>query len=297
MNPPDNAVQAQETVRAVFEEGFRVLVAAGIECAVVDAELLIGHVLGLNRGQIQAAIATGQTVESAEGDTIRTLFYRRASREPVQHIMGVAPFRYLELQVGVGVFVPRPETEFLAGLAIDFLKTYEEKCPLGVDLGTGSGAIALAMATEFPSSRIVAVEKSAEAYLWAERNFAAINSSNAHLLRADLAETSTLAELNGTVSVVVSNPPYIPDSALPRDPEVRLFDPAVALYGGADGLDVIRSVSHTAARLLKPGGTLLIEHGETQAAHIQQLLHRDGWSGIETHRDLTDRDRVTVAIA
>ena len=139
-----------------------------------------------------------------------------------------------------------------------------------------------------------AVENSPDAFVWTSRNFDEVGAENATLVFGDLADA--LPELDGTVSVVISNPPYIPADAIPRDPEVRLFDPAHALYGGADGLDVVRQVSGTALRLLRPGGVLVIEHGELQGAQIRRLLAADGWRATATHRDLTTRDRATTAL-
>nr|WP_242616454.1 peptide chain release factor N(5)-glutamine methyltransferase [Microterricola gilva] len=268
--------------------------AAGILDAHIDAELLIGHVLGLSRGELQARIVTDSTLGATEAATVKQMVERRAAREPLQHITGVAPFRSLELAVGPGVFVPRPETEQVAQLAIDALHAAAVQSPIGVDLGTGSGAIALAMATEVPRARIWAVENSPEAFVWTSRNFRETDADNATLQFADLADA--LHELDGTVSVVISNPPYIPQDAIPRDPEVRLFDPEHALYGGEDGLDVVRHVSQTALRLLHAGGTLVIEHGELQAAEIAALLTADGWRAVASHRDFTTRDRATTAL-
>ena len=199
------------------------------------------------------------------------------------------------MQVGPGVFVPRPETEQVAQFAIDALRSLPDPEPIGVDLGTGSGAIALALAVEVPNARIWAVENSPEAFPWTTRNFSQVGAANATLVFGDLADA--LPELDGTVAVVISNPPYIPADAIPRDPEVRLFDPAHALYGGADGLDVVRHVSRTALRLLRPGGVLVIEHGELQGAEIRALLAQDGWRAPATHRDYTTRDRATTALA
>ena len=270
------------------------LTEVGIDDAEVDADLLIGHVLGQSRGQVQAAAILRTALSAADADTIRALSIRRSQREPLQHVTGRAPFRSLELNVGPGVFVPRPETEGVAQLAIDALKAMAGPEPIGIDLGTGSGAIALAMATEVPHARVFACENSVDAFPWTSRNFAEVAAPNARLVFADLAEA--FPELNGTVSVVASNPPYIPADAIPRDPEVRLFDPAHALYGGADGLDVVRLVSQTGLRLLHAGGALIIEHGELQGAEIRALLDADGWRATATHRDLTTRDRATTAL-
>ncbi|KFF59913.1 SAM-dependent methyltransferase [Cryobacterium sp. MLB-32] len=267
---------------------------AGIADAEVDADLLIGHVLGQSRGEVQAAGILRKTLNEADALAILALVDRRARREPLQHITGRAPFRALNLLVGPGVFVPRPETEQVAQFAIDALRSMPDPAPIGVDLGTGSGAIALCLATEVPHARVFAVENSPEAFEWTSRNFAEVGAPNATLEFGDLADAFT--ELNGTVAVVISNPPYIPADAIPRDPEVRLFDPAHALFGGADGLDVVRQVSTTALRLLRSGGVLVIEHGELQGAAIRAILAADGWRAPATHPDYTSRDRATTAI-
>jgi release factor glutamine methyltransferase len=282
------------TVRALFERSVQILARAGVPTPDVDAELLIGHVLGATRGQVQSLTITDRPVGVEDAVAITEAVERRAVREPLQHITGVTAFRSLELAVGPGVFVPRPETEFVAGLAIDSLRADPSESPLAVDLGTGSGAIALSLATEVPHARVVAVENSTAAFIWAKQNFASVDARNARLVFIDL--VVALPELDGLVSVVVSNPPYIPEGAIPRDPEVRLFDPEHALYGGPDGLDVVRQVSQTALRLTRPGGTLVIEHGELQGAAIRSLLAADGWNATATHRDFTGRDRATTAL-
>ncbi|WP_435527067.1 peptide chain release factor N(5)-glutamine methyltransferase [Microbacterium aurantiacum] len=271
-----------------------VLSRSGVEDPRVDAELLAAHVLGIGRGELQARLVTGGTLGDDERDALRRAIERRASREPLQHITGVAAFRHLELRVGPGVFVPRPETEIVAQLAIDALVAAATPEPIAVDLGTGSGAIALALATEVPHARVHAAENSVDAFLWTRENFDRVGAPNARLAFIDLAEA--FPELDGAVSVVVSNPPYVPDGAVPRDPEVRLYDPPAALYGGADGLDVVRVLSDTALRLLHPGGTLVIEHGEWQGAPIRDLLTAAGWRSAATHPDLTLRDRATTAV-
>ncbi|PSL38942.1 release factor glutamine methyltransferase [Labedella gwakjiensis] len=269
------------------------LAAAGIQTPEVDAELLIGHVVDLGRGELAAAMVVGKTLSARDAEHLEDLVARRAAREPLQHITGTAFFRSLRLAVGPGVFVPRPETELLVQYAIDELRALPEPSPIAVDLGTGSGAIALSMATEVPQSTVYAVENSVDAFVWARQNADSVGATNATVVFDDLAHA--LARLDGTVSLVVSNPPYVPDAAIPRDPEVRLHDPAHALYGGADGLDVVRDVSSTALRLLRPGGRVLIEHGELQGEAIRDLLAADGWSAPATFRDLTQRDRITSA--
>lgn len=280
------------SLAAVVRTAAQRLADVGVPDPLVDAELLAGHVLGRRRGEVQAAIVRGDGIDDAAVSALDEAVTRRAAREPLQHITGTAPFRHLELAVGPGVFVPRPETETVVQYAIDALLSSPESAPVGIDLGTGSGAIALAMATEVPHARIFAAELSEDAHAWASRNVAGVD--NLTLVLSDLGEA--FPELDGTASVVISNPPYVPDAAIPRDPEVRLFDPAMALYGGEDGLDIVRVLSSRALRLLRPGGLLVIEHGELQGESIRDLLAVDGWRAPATHRDLTLRDRTTTAL-
>ena len=285
---------APSTVRSLRDETVAVLAQAGVPDPEVDADLLVGFVLGVGRGRVQALVVMDATIDADDSRRVRELAARRATREPLQHLTGAAPVRSLELAVGPGVVVPRPETEQVGQFAIDALRAVPSAEPVGVDLGTGSGAIALAMATEVPHARVYAVEKSPEAFAWTRRNVESVGATNLQAVLGDLADA--LPELDGAVDVVISNPPYVPDEAIPRDPEVRLFDPAVALYGGADGLDVVRVISTVARRLLRPGGTLVLEHGELQGAEIRALLAADGWRAAATHPDLTTRDRATTAL-
>lgn len=280
------------SLAAVVRTAAQRLADVGVPDPLVDAELLAGHILGRRRGEVQAAIVRGDGIDDAAVSALDEAVTRRAAREPLQHITGTAPFRHLELAVGPGVFVPRPETETVVQYAIDALLSSPESAPVGIDLGTGSGAIALAMATEVPHARIFAAELSEDAHAWASRNVAGVD--NLTLVLSDLGEA--FPELDGTASVVISNPPYVPDAAIPRDPEVRLFDPAMALYGGEDGLDIVRVLSSRALRLLRPGGLLVIEHGELQGESIRDLLAVAGWRAPATHRDLTLRDRTTTAL-
>lgn len=282
------------TVTELRAHGIRILEGAGVATPEADTELLLAHVLGLSRGQVQAKAVTGSGVSPDDGIAFVEAVERRAAREPLQHITGVAPFRSLELAVGPGVFVPRPETEFVAQIAIDALRAVASPRPVAADLGTGSGAIALALATEVPHARVWAVENSPRAFIWARENARTIGAKNLELVFADLGEA--LPDLDGALDLVISNPPYIPDDAIPRDPEVRLHDPAAALYGGPDGLDVVRALSQRAFALLRPGGTLVIEHGELQGAELRALLEVDGWRATATHRDLLGRDRATTAL-
>ena len=281
-------------LRDLVAHATSVLTAARVPSPDVDAELLVAHVVGVSRGQVQAMAVIGAQLDAEQSQQVIELVERRAAREPLQHLTGRAGFRALDLAVGPGVFVPRPETELVAQIAIDALLAMPWGAPTAVDMGAGSGAIALALATEVPHATVIAVENSPRAFIWARENVRAVGAQNLRLVFADLADA--LPDLDGTLDVVVSNPPYIPLGAIPRDPEVRLHDPAHALYGGDDGLDVVRSVSATARRLLRPGGTLVLEHGETQGADIRDLLTADGWRAAATTRDLLGRDRATTAL-
>jgi len=285
---------APSSVADVVRDTARRFGAAGVPDPQVDAELLVAHVLDSSRGGVQAAAIRGDRMPPPAVAALAPLVDRRCAREPLQHLTGLAPFRSLELAVGPGVFVPRPETEMVAQLAIDALRSVASESPIAVDLGTGSGAIALAMATEVSHARVFAAENSVDAYIWTKQNVARIGARNVTLAFIDLADA--FPELDGTVSVVASNPPYVPDDAIPRDPEVRLFDPPAALYGGPDGLDAVRQLSRVGLRLAHPGGSIVIEHGEWQGAAIRDILTADGWRAAATHPDLTARDRATTAV-
>lgn len=264
--------------------------AAGIVSADADAALLAGHALGLSRGEVEARAILG----APEPAGYRELVERRVAREPLQHITGRAPFRQLELAVGPGVFVPRPETELLVQLTLDEVRSWRENGvshPRVVDLGTGSGAIALAVATEDRATRVDAVELEENAWAWARRN---LKGSRVTLLREDFARF--VPPHAGQYCVVVSNPPYVPPQEVPRDPEVRDYDPPAALYGGADhGMAVPRIVMATAVRLLRPGGMLVLEHAESQVEAVADALARRGFERIALHHDLTGRPRASSA--
>lgn len=268
-------------------EATSVLAAAGVPSPRADAELLAEHLLGVGLGRLRA-LMLGDTPAP---DGYPELIAERAQRIPLQHITGVAHFRYLELAVGPGVFIPRPETESVVQLVIDRLQGLAH--PKVVDLGTGSGAIAGSIAHEVPGAEVHAVEFSEFAHAWAARNLLPLG---VHLVRGDLRDA--LPEHNGTFDVVVSNPPYIPAEAVPNEPEVALHDPPEALYGGgADGMELPTAAAASAARLLVPGGYFVMEHAEVQAGWIATMLERSGlWAEVATHRDLNGRDRATSAV-
>jgi release factor glutamine methyltransferase len=266
---------------------------AGIESFQADAEFLLGFVLDLSRGELQVKAITGESLTEAEETKFQELVEKRAERFPLQHLTGVAYFRQLELKVGPGVFVPRFETETVTQLAVDALKAVPSENPIAVDLATGSGAIAISLAVEVPNARVFAVELSEEALVYTRQNFAKY-APEATLVQGDLADA--FPELNGQVDVLVSNPPYIPDDMIPIYPEVHLHDPSLALYGGEDGLDLVRKVETSAKRLLREGGALVIEHADMQGDAIRELILSLGWRQCSTHKDLSGRDRATIAI-
>lgn len=259
---------------------------AGVPSARTDAELLLAHVLGRPRGQlVLVEEATG-----AEAEAYDMLLTRRAAREPLQHLTGRAWFRTVGLEVGPGVFVPRPETELLAGWAVDRLAGLD--APVVVDLGTGSGAIAAALAAEAPHARVHAVELDEQAHAWAARNLA---GTAVDLRQGDLAVA--FADLVGQVDVVVSNPPYVPLEAWESvAPEARDHDPHLALFSGQDGLDTIRVLAVRAQILLRPGGVLGVEHADVQGESVPTVLARSGpWTEVVDHHDLAGRARFTTA--
>ena len=280
------------TVAALLPWATTELEAAGIATAVGDAQIIVAHALGL----LRSSVANGEvddvelTVEQLE--LISDFVRRRTEREPLQHLTGVAFFRNLRLAVGPGVFVPRRETELVAGLAVDALRASGRDDPIGVDLGMGAGAIALTMATEVPTATVYGVELYPEAFAWAQRNFAAIAPANAHPVLGDIRDA--LPDLDGLVDVVAGNPPFTPDGDAPVTPEVRLWDPPTAWIGGVDGFEIVRSLSQTALRLLRPGGVLALEHGVSQSAKIGALLAADGWHSISSHRDARGIERAST---
>ncbi len=274
-------------LRSAVDDAARRLAAAGVPSPRHDAEQLAAHLLGVPR----VRLLQHDTIDEAGYEQ---LVARRQRREPLQHILGWAPFRHLELAVGPGVVVPRPETEGVAGWAIDRAREVSAggRSPLVVDLCTGSGAIALAVATEVPGSVVHAVELSASALGWARRNLA---GSPVRLHEGDAAVA--LPELDGTVDGVVSHPPYVPADGQVRDPEVLEHDPAEALWGGGpDGLDVLRDVVSAAGRLLREGGWLVVEHADVQGRAVPAVVATaGGWTDVVDHPDLAGRDRFCTA--
>ncbi|KQX69692.1 peptide chain release factor N(5)-glutamine methyltransferase [Angustibacter sp. Root456] len=284
----------QQLAQAVREATAR-LQRAGVSSARHDAEALAAHVLGRPLGDVRLAVLRGDDVTL--GERFTALVDERCRRVPLQHLTGTAPFRGVDLAVGPGVFVPRPETEVVAQPAVDEAQrilTAEGRSAVVVDLCTGSGAIAIAVAREVPHAEVHAVELDAQALAWAQRNVAA------HAPRVDLRQgdaATACPDLEGVCDVVVSNPPYVPPDCVPVDPEVRDHDPEVALYGrGPDGLQVPRQVIARAAELLAEGGLLVVEHADVQQdALLRALTTSGGWDDARGHRDLTGRPRYVTA--
>ena len=280
--------------RTLIEDAARDLAAAGVPSPDHDARALAAFALGRDR---LPALA-GLEVDPDAAATFSALVERRRRREPLQHLVGSTGFRYLTLAVEPGVFVPRPETEVVAQVAIDEATRLaaEGRAPVVVDLCCGAGGIAVSVATEVPASQVVAVDISRQAVALTRRNALAAGVGAIRLEQADVAEPDLLADLDDNVDVVISNPPYIPPDGVPVDPEVRDHDPALALYGGGpDGLDVPRAVAAAARRLLRPGGLFVMEHAEVQDAAARTLASAAGFDEVRTIADLTGRPRAVVA--
>ena len=270
---------------------------AAADIAEIDAEHLFAYVLGISRMDLHNSVKLDATLKALGDfgvieDTFAKLISRRAAHEPLQYLTGTTYFRHLEIEVGRGVLVPRPESELLVEAVLTHVKNLEEKVTgeiSVIDLGSGSGALALAIATEAPRTRVIAVEKSPEAIEWLKKNVAKI-SENVRVVEGDVAEVLPGVKCD----IVIANPPYIPNTqTLPRD--VAEHEPHIALFGGDTGMELPKRFIDAAARLLKSGGVLVIEHTEEQGAAIDAVLSRD-FTEIVLHKDLTDRPRWTSAV-
>jgi release factor glutamine methyltransferase len=270
---------------------------AAADISEVDAEHLLAYVLGISRMDLHNSVKLEEALKALGDfgvikDTFAKLISRRAAHEPLQYLTGIAYFRHLEIEVGPGVLVPRPESELLVEAVLTHIKNLEEKVAgeiSVIDLGAGSGALSLAIATEAPRSRVIAVEKSADAIVWLKKNVARI-SENVRVVEGDVADVLPGIKCDA----VIANPPYVPDNqSLPRD--VAEHEPHIALFGGATGLELPKRFIDAAARLLKRGGVLAIEHTEDQGAAIDALLSRD-FIDIAVHQDLTGRPRWSSAV-
>lgn len=275
------------SVRRLLNAATEALSTAGVESPDHDARTLLSFVTGTPRSLLAV---TGQ-VTSAQRQAFWSLIEARTTRRPLQHLTGSAAFRHVDLEVGPGVFVPRPETEVVAGWAIDAALAVTGRDPVVVELGTGSGAIALSVVHEVPRARVHAVELDDQAFGWALRN---LDGTGVDLRQGDMAEA--FDDLDGGVDVVVSNPPYIPlDAWESVAAEARDYDPALALWSGRDGLDAMRVVEQVAWRLLRPGGVVVAEHADVQGESAPQVFI-SRWHSVADHPDLAGRPRFVTAI-
>ncbi|WP_434922972.1 peptide chain release factor N(5)-glutamine methyltransferase [Glutamicibacter sp. PAEs-4] len=282
-----------EELSAVRRQAIAALADAGVPSPGVDADLLLCHVLGIDRAQLKLRELRGDGLQPAHREQFTALVAARRTRIPLQHLTGVAYFRYLELKVGPGVFTPRPETETVVQLGLDFLAAHGIGSPRCIDLCSGSGAIAAALASEVPTASVWAVELSDDAIGYTRAN---CEPHGVTVLHQDA--TQVPAQLEGTMDLVISNPPYIPPNAVPREVEVREHDPEMALYGlGEDGLQVPRAVTAQALKLLRPGGWYVMEHAEVQRESAAAMLREAGFTQVAGHQDLTGRARATSGYA
>ena len=282
------------TARETLVHAEHLLAAAGVTSPRVDAELLLAHVLGVPRGRLSLV----PSATDAELATFSALVSRRSAREPLQYLLGTAAFRQLELSVGPGVFIPRPETELLVDAVLALLSTLPR--PLVVDLCAGSGALGLSVHQECPAARVIAIERSPDALGWLRRNATALADDGRYAMVAgDITDPGLVADpgvapLVGSADVVLCNPPYVPcETAV--DIEVG-HDPPAAVFAGVDGLALMPAVSSLAAKLLRPGGVLAVEHSDGHGAAVVALFLRSGqWVDVVDHVDLAGRDRFVVA--
>lgn len=267
-----------------------ILSSAGIASAKKEAELIAAHVLDISLGDLFAKALSDNELSDQKAQAINELVTARARRIPLQHLLGKWWFRSLELKVGPGVFSPRPETEQVVEVALGLVSGISE--PVVVDVGTGTGAIAISIATEHPGSIVYAIETSEAAIKYAQQNIELL-APWVKLIHGDFEKELPNFE---NLDLLISNPPYIPTDAIPRDPEVRNHDPELALYSGEDGLDAIRLLSRLGQLALKPGGHLVVEHSDTQSKPVIDLLLSQGWRDVVSHKDLTGRDRAVSAV-
>jgi release factor glutamine methyltransferase len=271
-------------LRRAIADATGTLAAAGVDTPRVDAEQLAAYIAGIDRGRL----AFHEPDEPFFG-RYRDVIDARARRIPLQHLTSSAAFGPVTVAVGPGVFIPRPETESLLEWALAQALPAQ---PLIVDLCTGSGALAVALAHDRPCARIIAVDDSADALAYARRNSAA---TTIELIEADVTASGLLSQHDGTVDLIVVNPPYIPDDT-PLDPEVAQHDPEHALFGGPDGMRVIGPIVDLAARLLRPGASIGVEHDDTTADATAALFDRAGvFTDVVSRRDLAGRPRFVTA--
>ena len=281
------------TVLKLIEWSGQYLEDKGVERGRLDAEHLLAHAMSTTR--LDLYLQYDRLLSGPELDQYRPLLTRRARREPLQYIVGRAGFRNLELEVDQAVLIPRPETEILVDEVLQWVSDNKLKNPGALDIGTGSGAIALSLVHEGPFSRVVATDTSSVALEVATRNSLMSGLSDRVDFRlGEFYEPLTVGEV---FEVIVSNPPYVADGeAQDLDPEIREWEPGVALYAGPDGLAALRRIATGAGLYLKPGGLLALEVGLGQATYIMELLENTGeFRTVRVCRDLSGRERVVLA--
>lgn len=268
---------------------------AGVLSPEHDARALAVHALGLAR---PSDLLLVDRLDQEQAAAFDALVVRRAGRVPLQHLTGTVGFRHIELEVGPGVFVPRPETESVVQWAVDAIRAEGWTAPVLADLCTGSGTIAFALANEVPGATVHAVERDPDALAWTRRNAENRVQAGDPEVRLHLGSVEqSLRDRDGQCHLVASNPPYVAttEAHIP-EPEVLDHDPGIALWAGEDGLDVIRLVEQAARRLLVPGGLVVVEHSDRQGSTAPELFERaGGWSEVTDHRDLAGRDRFVSA--
>lgn len=286
-------------VTALIDSATKLLEQAGVSSPQVDAQLLLAHTIGVERSQL----LTADSLTSQQKLDFDALVARRANREPLQHLTGVAYFRHISLAVGPGVFVPRPETELLVEAAITHLKNISQP-RLVADLCAGSGAIALSLALEVPGTTVHAVELSDDAVKWLTRNVvehaAQLEAAGSQVIihHGNAGDRDMLSEFAGKFAAIVSNPPYIPNAMIPRDPEARDHDPAIALFSGDDGLSAARDIVLVAGEALAAGGFFGMEHADVQGESMPNLLNdmTGIWSQVKDNQDYNELPRFTTAV-
>jgi release factor glutamine methyltransferase len=272
------------TLRQAIEAAEAALAQAGIGAPRADAELLAAHAAGTDRGRL-ALVEAGPDFFERYG----ALVAQRVNRVPLQHIIGTTAFGPVNVHVGPGVFIPRPETEAMLEWAV---AQPLSRRPVIVDPCTGSGALAFALSKHWPEARVIAVDDSEPALEYAQRN---LEGTGVELLKADVTEPGLLPDLNGRVDLIVANPPYIPDGAQ-LEPEVAEHDPPHALFGGPDGMTVIHAIVDLAATWLRDRGLCAVEHDDTTSARTVEAFTRAGrFEDITARRDLTGRRRFVTA--
>ena len=272
-------------LRSAIDSATTLLADAGIDSARYDAEELAAHVAGTERGRLSLL----GPPDDMFFDHYNAAVAARSRRVPLQHLTGTAAFGPLTLSVGPGVFIPRPETEAMLEWAV--AQALPAK-PVVVDVCTGSGALALALARHWPGARVIGLDDSDAALDYARRNAA---GTTVEFVRADVTHSGVLTELEGHVDLVVSNPPYVPDGA-ELEPEVTDHDPPHAVFGGPDGMAVIPAVARLAGRLLRPGGLFAVEHDDTTSSMTAETISSTGlFDDIVARTDLTGRPRFVTA--